>query len=332
MNELPDPLASDPLVQRLELMELAIPRKPHLAVLTATRHSRSSLRRWRGASLAAGTATVIALTVTAAVYPGGLVALTQSALRAAGLSGAQVAPLTGSASNAYLKVSVTGGYADQISTVLFVSVAQTCSPSAPECGIGGPYLTDQFGSYYDVIGGEGIGVGAYPVFFQPLAGPAVHGAHLTLHFPQGSNQVVVALTGTLTSIDAHQLAAPESIVDTKTGVSYQVEHLLDSGSYLEVRTRLTGQLQNVIVQYPPTGQILEGEAWPGVFLVDPHGRWEVPLASLRPSVNESVQDETRIFSIAAPGTYRIVVATSAQQNSVPGPNWKVLAEWTVPVG
>jgi hypothetical protein len=340
-----DPLASDPLAQRLAQMELATPRTPHLAVLASSPRWRSSLRSRRTASLAMGAAAVAVLTVTAAVYPGGLVGLTQDALKAAGLTRTQVAPLTGSATNAYLKVSVAGGYADQVSTVLFVSVDETCNPPAPSCGIGGPYLTDQFGSRYEIIGGEGIGVGAYPIFFQPLTGAATHGAHLTLHFANGNNELLVPIAGTLAPGKAHELALPASIVDSKTQVTFQVEHLLYSSSYLEVHTRLTGQLQNVIVQYPapaaPSGcpgapapatcQMLHGESWPGVFLIDPSGRWEVPLASLRPTVNDRVQDETRIFSIAKPGTYRVVVATSGNQNAIPGSSWKVLAEWTVQV-
>ncbi|TMC53145.1 MAG: hypothetical protein E6J20_08750 [Chloroflexi bacterium] len=326
-----DPLASDPLAQRLEQMEIAIPRAPHLAVLTSSPRRRPSVRAWRGASLAVGAAAVAVLTVTAAVYPGGLVGLTQDALKAAGLSQEQVAPLTGSAANAYLKVSVTGGYADQVSTVLFVSVDETCNPSAPGCGIGAPYLSDQFESRYEIIGGEGIGVGAYPIFFQPLAGAAIHGARLTLHFPNGKNELVIPLAGTLAPGRAHELALPTSIVDSKMDVTYEVKDLLYSGSYLQVHTRLGGRLQNVIVQYPPSGQMVRGESWPGVFLIDPSGHWEIPLASLRPTVTDRVQDETRIFSIAKPGTYRVVVATSGDHNAVPGSGWKVLAEWTVQV-
>lgn len=345
MIEQLDPLVSDPLAQRLEQMELAIPGIPHLAVLTSLPRWRSSLRARRRASLALGAAAVAVLTVTAAAYPGGLIGLTQDALKAAGLSRTQVAPLTGSAANAYLRVSVAGGYSDQVNTVLFVSVEETCSPPAPSCGIGGPYLTDQFGSRYEIIGGEGIGVGAYPIFFQPLVGAAIRGAHLTLHFPNGNDVLLVPIAGTLAPGKAHELALPASIVDSKTEVSFEVEHLLYSGTYLEVHTRLSGQLQNVIVQYPASGtpsgcpvasatatcQMLHGKSWPGVFLIDPSGHWDVPLASLRPTVTDRVQDETRIFSVAKPGTYRIVVATSGEQNAIPGPTWNVLAEWTLQV-
>jgi hypothetical protein len=326
-----DPLASDPLAQRLDQMELAIPRTPHLAVLTSSPRRRSSLRARRAASLALGVAAVAVLTVTAAVYPGGLVGLTQDALKAAGLSSGQVAPLTGSAANAYIKVSVAGGYSDQVNTVLFVSIEETCSPPAPSCGIGGPYLTDQFGSRYEIIGGEGIGVGAYPIFFQPLVGAAIRGAHLTLHFPNGNDVLLVPMAGTLVPGRAHDLALPASIVDSKTEVTFEVERLLYSGTYLEVHTRLSGQLQNVITQYSASGQMLHGQSWPGVFLIDPSGNWEVPLASLRPTVTDRVQDETRIFSVGKPGTYRVVVATSGEQNAVPGPSWNVLAEWMVQV-
>jgi hypothetical protein len=71
----------------------------------------------------------------------------------------------------------------------------------------------------------------------------------------------------------------------------------------------------------------------GAGLVDPSGKWSIPLAggSPRPTVNTAVQDETRIFAIRGPGTYHLVVATSDNRNSVPGPAWTTLAEWTVSI-
>jgi hypothetical protein len=326
-----DALSADPLAQRLEHLDLTIPPVPPLAVLP-TLPRRRLLRRWRSGLMATAAVALIALTVTAFVYPGGLVGLTQDALQAAGLSGSQVVPLTGSGANANLKVSVSGVYADQVSTVLFVEVDETCQPG-PGCGIGGPYLTDQFGTRYDITGGEGIGVGAYPMFFQPLSGPAASGARLTLHVPQGSNELRIPLSGTWTAKKAHDLTPPTSIVDNNKKVTYQITSLLYSGTYLEVHSHLSGELQNVIVYYGPRGQESSGKSWPGVFLVDPSGKWQIPLATggNPPNVNDQVQDETRIFSIAKPGIYRIVVATTNDRNSTPASSWTVLAEWTVVV-
>lgn len=324
-----DSLSTDPLAQRLEQLKLTIPSAPRLAVLP-TLPRRPQLWTWRGGLTATAAVTLMALTITAFAYPGGLVALTQDALHAAGLSSRQVVPLTGSGARANLKVSVSGGYADQVSTVLFVTVELTCEQGLG-CGIGGPYMTDQFGTRYDIAGGQGIGVGAYPMFFQPLSGTAASGARLTLHVPQANNELTIPLSGTLRANKARDLTPPISIVDNNRKVTYQITSLLYSGTYLEVHSRLSGELQNVIVHYGPAGQILSGESWPGVFLVDPSGMWQIPLAmgGNRPNVNDEVQDETRIFSIAKPGTYRIVVATTNDRNSAPDSSWMVLAEWTV---
>jgi hypothetical protein len=328
-----DPLAADPLARRLEHLNVVVPTAPRLSVWSRPRGRRATLRSWRGGGLAAAAAAILALTVTAATYPGGLAALTQDALRASGLTSQQLVPLSGSGATADLKVSVTGGYADEVSTVLFVSIDQTCQ--AAHCGgIGGPYLTDQFGTRYDIGGGEGIGVGAYPIFFQPLSGrAAVSGARLTLHLPTAGAELVVPLVGTLTPGLARHLTAPAAIVDSTANVTYEVTGLVYSGSYLEVSTRLSGQLHNVIVQYPPSGQMVSGESWPGVFLVDPSGDWGIPLATngVRPTVNEQVQDETRIFSTVKAGTYHVVVANEGSRNVAPGPSWKILAEWTIVV-
>lgn len=326
-----DSLSVDPLAQRLEHLKLTIPPAPRLAVLP-TLPRRRLLRTWRGGLTATGAVAILSLTITAFAYPGGLVGLTQDALHAAGLSSRQVVPLTGSGASANLKVSVSGGYADQVSTVLFVAVDLTCH-QGPGCGIGGPYLTDQFGTRYDITAGEGIGVGAYPMFFQPLSGAAASGARLTLHVPQANNELTIPLSGTLRANKARDLTPPSSIVDNNKKVTYQITSLLFSGIYLEVHSRLSGELQNVIVRSGPSDQILSGESWPGVFLVDPSGKWQIPLAmgGNRPNVNDQVQDETRIFSIARPGTYRIVVGQTNDRNSAPDSSWTVLAEWTVMV-
>jgi hypothetical protein len=320
-----DSLAADPLAQRLEHMRVATPQAPRLTAV-ASPITRRRLPAWRGALTAAAAIVIVALIATAFTYRGGLLALTQDALRAAGLTSSQVASLSGSAETANLKVSVSGGYADQVSTVLFVEIDLMCQ-QGPGCTVGAPYLTDQYGTRYGIIGGEGIGVGNYPIFFQPLSGQAKSGAHLTLHVPEANADVVVQIPGTFATKHARDLTPPTGIVDSEKNVTYQVISLVDTGPYLEVHIRLSGDLQNVIV---PAGT--SGEAWPGVYLVDPSGKWLIPLSSFANplgvnSVNSQLQDETRIFSIARPGNYRIVVS-----NSAPGSNANVLAQWTIAIG
>jgi hypothetical protein len=160
---------------------------------------------------------------------------------------------------------------------------------------------------------------------------------LTLHVPiwtqsgRSPGEVLVPVSGTLSPGSAHELQTPAAVVDSRKGVTYSVTGLVASGSYLEVHTRLTGNLNSVITH--SSSDNMSGETWPGVFLVDPSGKWSIPLAggSPRPTVNTAVQDETRIFAISGPGTYHLVVATSDNRNSVPGPAWTTLAEWTVSI-
>ena len=111
-----------------------------------------------------------------------------------------------------------------------------------------------------------------------------------------------------------------------------VTGLVYSGSYLEVSTSERTPSQNVIVQSHPSGQLVSGQSWPGVFLVDRSGKWEIPVAKgARSTVNDQIQDETRIFSIGRPGTYHMVVANEGPGNAAPGPSSKILADWIVVV-
>src|SRR5579871_36479 len=98
-----DPLASHPLARRLARLDIAAPPVPSFAVVAPRPQVRARRRLAVAALLASCTA--LALTITAAAYPGGLGSLTEQALRAAGLSSvAQVTPVTGSAELAGVKV------------------------------------------------------------------------------------------------------------------------------------------------------------------------------------------------------------------------------------
>jgi hypothetical protein len=341
MIEQLDPLANDDLAMRLGRMAIATPPAPQFAQLGTDRVSHRNRRLWGWRAPAAGIAAALAaaLTVTAMAYPGGLGGLTQDMLKAAGLQSSQVQLVTGSGEAAGVRVSVNGGYADSLSTVLFVSIDTPCASGPCSAGIANtPYLIDQFGTRYDTTSGYGLGVGYYPIFFDPLSGSASsHAGRLTLHLPiwtqsgHGSGEVVVPISGTLSPSSARELRTPAPVVDSSKGVTYSVTALTVSGSYLEAHTRLTGNLNSIIVHSHSGG--LDGQTWPGVFLVDPSGKWSIPLAGgdARPTVNTSLQDETRVFAIHGPGTYQLVVATSADNNSVPGPAWTTLADWTITV-
>jgi hypothetical protein len=64
--------------------------------------------------------------------------------------------------------------------------------------------------------------------------------------------------------------------DDGVGEDHEVTGIVYSGSYLEVSTRLSGQLQNVIVQSHPSGELVSGKSWPGVFIVGPSGSRRFP--------------------------------------------------------
>jgi hypothetical protein len=289
---------------------------------------------------------------TAAVSPDTLSSIAQEALSAAGLTRAQVKPLQGAASHGATKVAVTGGYADNLSTVLFVDIALLTEPCTgpPATGKGGgpsptlqcgdgmtqaPYLTDQFGERYATIGGEGIGVGSYPIFFEPLRGKAAQvGAHLTVHVPVQTvaamrqtatvgYQLDLELPGTLTPGTARSLPLPAQVVTR--GVTSQLVGLDYSGTYLQVHSRISGST----VVLPVSGG---GEIWPAVALVDPSGTYHYPVAGSAPgraTHSEQLSDETRIFSAPSPGRYTIVVWGGGGEANAAGAI--VLARWAIQV-
>jgi hypothetical protein len=95
---------------------------------------------------------------------------------------------------------------------------------------------------------------------------------------------------------------------------------------------MTGQLIDrlvaamLAVRRSYTGSV----SFPGVYLVDPSGRFQIPIANANEQSistileREHALDETRIFTLSGPGVYRIVVSLDN-----PGPGAQVLAEWTI---
>jgi hypothetical protein len=345
-----DPLAGDPIARRLQSLQIHVPPMPARSA-PAPRAKLLAIWRTRGrrTGLVAGLLVASMMFATAAANADTIARLTQQALNAAGLRSSQVVALNGTGQAAGATATVSGGYGDNIATVLFIDFKFACKtgpcdvgfpsttypgPIPPDEGLLRPdpatlpYLLDQYGQrYYGAV--AGIGVGAYPSFFDPLAGRARAGARLTLYVPiqtsTGRTEVVVPITGTLIPHAARVLNAGPAI--TTNGVTYEVAQAEYSGSYLELHTKVRGQLDSVITKYGTSGS-----GWPGVFIVDSKGRWLIPVTNVGfPTVNRQVQDETRIFAVGA-GTYHIVVAQSpADHNAVPGSSWTTLASWTVKI-
>ena len=320
----------DPLELRLSELKIATPefRERATASRKAPVFSRAKVRR-RGGMLLALALLVLGV---AATYP----AIGQDVLRWAGLVPSQVQPVSGAASYGGAHIEVSGGYADQIETVLFASFSANAA-----CSVG-PYLTDQYGEKYLLNGGWGLGVGAFPVIFDPLRGEAARtGAMLTLHCDislatpprQPVHDLQVKLNGKLTPRAAKTLATPAPVV--ADGTTYKVVQLVWSGTYLQVRTKISGKLIDDLVaksekiENTPCPQVC-GVGFPGVFLVAPSGKIEIPVGGLsNPDFlanlqRDHVQDETRTFTASKPGTYRIVISRDE-------PNGRPIAQWTVNV-
>ena len=144
-------------------------------------------------------------------------------------------------------------------------------------------------------------------------------------------ELTIPLSGKLAPKHATPLTVPESVVDTARNTTYSIVDLEYSSAYLEVHTRLGGELRNVITR-SGTGD-MSGEIYPGVFLVDRSGSYSIPVVVSGPGraiITDTVQDETRIFGVT-PGTYRVVVLKS-EGSSTPGSSGDViLAQWTVTI-
>jgi hypothetical protein len=322
----PTELDNDPLERRLSALEITTPEfqaektpSPQRAVFAVAQRRRRASRGRFVLVLA------LALIGVAAVYP-----ISEEALRWVGLRPSQVQPLSGSASYGAARMTVAGGYTDDINTVLFIGFENMGCP---------PFLTDQFGERYDVEGGAGEGVGPYPAIFDPLRGQAAtDGTVVSVHCLVGSHDVAVRLTGKLMPHSAHTVETPRDLVID--GTTYQVIGLRWSGTYLEVHTRMSGMLIDELIAQvdaitPRPGQPLPsptivGVSFPAVFLARESGSAEIPVAVLNGRDVQGeleahhVLDEVRVFRANHAGTYRIVI-TRGEPDGTP------IASWTVSV-
>jgi len=337
-----DPLANDRLGQRLNQLSIATPAYPHR--MTTTRHAsviahRRFVRRGAIAALAAmglslgnGVAAYFMPAYAAALGSAPIIsAISQPALDAAGLSAGQIRPINETGSLDGVTATLVGGYADAINTTLFLQL----DGISKDHSLGALYLTDQFGQRYDLTGGLGIGVGPYPAFFAPFRGPAAQvGARLTLHVTvapadRGATGAI-ELPATLLAGSAKRLVNPPSVFSA--GSTYSVLGLEYSNNAIQIHTRMTGRLidSEVATMLAVRAAGRGGVTFPGVYLVDPTGHYKTPIAienerSVQSTLErEHALDETRIFTLSAPGVYRIVVSLDN-----PAPGAHVLAEWTI---
>lgn len=321
-------IETDPLEARLSELKIATPefRQRGAEPRKAPVFTRARIRRRGGMMLAFA---LVAAGI-AATYP----AIGQDALTWIGLAPSQIRPLTGSATYKSVHIEVNGGYADQIVTVVFASFTNDAS-----CQYPGPYLTDQFGETYPMEGGWGVGVGLAPTVFDPVRGEAAKtGASLVLHCqipvsPGINHDVQVKIAGKVTPTPAKALASPAAHVIDET--TFQVADIAWSGTYLEVHTKLSGKLIDELLakseqMTPPANGGLSGVTFPGVFLIGPSGKAQIPVTLMNDYVfwerlkRDHVQDEIRLFAVSKPGLYRVVVGED--------PGGPFLTTWTVTVG
>jgi hypothetical protein len=141
----------------------------------------------------------------------------------------------------------------------------------------------------------------------------------------------------------HRLAVPTP--QTVAGTTFRIVDLEVSSNSLEVHTVISGALIEADVA---AGQRIDsaaqqgrlpaggaGVCYPGVFVITPSGRFEIPTASLGdPSArlqSDHVLDETRLFARSESGTYRVVVS-GAGCSATPPPDQPALASWSINVG
>jgi hypothetical protein len=360
-----DPRGQQSLFQRLT--DLEIPTPPRLLELGQSvgppAHRRSERRRLRRATIALAIAAFLVVSNGLAAYfaPNYAHALadvpvlslvTAPALRAAGLSAGDVSPLHASGSWSGVTVTLSGSYTDGLQTVLFVDVEglPVGDPSrpAPAFSLGQIVITDQFGQAYRLVGGEGLGAGPYPMIFEPLRGSAARvGGRLTLHVlfteTRGGAGGEIDLHAAVLAGSDHRLAVPTP--QTVAGTTFRIVDLEVSSNSLEVHTVISGALIEADVA---AGQRIDsaaqqgrlpaggaGVCYPGVFVITPSGRFEIPTASLGdPSArlqSDHVLDETRLFARSESGTYRVVVS-GAGCSATPPQDQPALASWSINVG
>jgi len=269
--------------------------------------------------------------------------ITAPALKAAGLSASDVQPLHDEATSGGITVTLVGGYVDPLQTTLFLDIEGVMSNSnhPPPITVETPYLTDQFGSVYQIIGGEGIDSGPYPSLFQPLRGPAASvGARLTVHIglsSPASGQRVGELdlhAALVAGQDGRRLAVPPPI--TVNGTIYTIAGIEVSSNAVQVHTVERGKLIDADIEASQAiGRARSGSVcFPGVFLVSPSGVYETPIAAPGQQTTptrlqtDHVLDETRLFARTGPGPFRIVVAGGGCTGAPPD-RQPVIASWTI---
>lgn len=367
-----DDIADAQLARRLRALVIAAPGDlVTLAAVGAAPHRRLALRRrvTLRAVAAAVSLCVLSLGTGAASYfdpsfaqalaaAPGIGAISGPALAAAGLSAGQVAPLHEVGSAAGVTATLSGAYADGLQTTLFVDVEGLVSPPAPTSQNPHPVpshselsavrsvshgmtLTDQFGTTYELAGGEGLGVGPYPVIFGPLRGVAASvGARFSLAIPVfdgfGNQLGVIVLHATLLPpSSASDVRSPAPI--TIDGTTYRIADMHVSENAIEVHTEISGALIDSDVEAQqrlnPASGVGGSVCYPGVFLEDSSGTYQIPIAELNQDqissrlTSDHVLDETRLFARMHSGPYRIVVSgggcSSAAPSQEPG-----LASWS----
>ncbi len=314
MDRADDPLATDPLAQRLSELELPVSCRPRPLGVQGAGGSRgpaaSGLRRRRARAALIATLAIVgvlALNLAGARFISGyeqalaavpvLGQITNAELAAAGTSAAQLQPQSATGTLDGIAVTITEAFADPIRTTVFVKFG-----SPAECLSRGGLFADMFvsdsrGQDYPLIYSDGCPRSAFAVTFAPLPEAELDGSQrLVLHVmvsyqsekvpftPASATGPSLDLPFTVTPVADVQLVPPPPVVNH--GTTYAIRGLTVTGDGLDVTATVKGSLIDQLyacaaaAPAPPTATCpTSGVSFPGMYVITPSGAREWPAAS-----------------------------------------------------
>ena len=353
----PDPLAGDPLGQRLAQLRLPYPtdhsaqfvvgQSPKAGTGPAARGRRTRRRR-RAGGAGVGMAVLLAVNLVGAHLLAGydrvLAAVpvvgpvTQAELELLGLTPALVQPQSVARTLDGITLSIVGSFADANRTTVFVRFGSAAQCLSRGGLFGDMYLTDQSGTTFPLLASDGCPHSSFGVTFAPLPKAELVGSQqLVLHAmvtAQSNLHPFAAANATGSELKIPFTVAPGANYSlnlpsavTTANTQYRITGLTMTGSALDISTTVQGQLINQLNACFPTGGgragtappvpsycNKSGEAYPGIYLIDPSGRRHFPSASFTENdagffaqlAATGVLKQSALFDLSGPGEYRVV--------------------------
>jgi hypothetical protein len=198
-------------------------------------------------------------------------------------------------------IQLAGAYADSQVTVI------NLKGGPPDSGFGRTYLTDQFGTRYEGVGGEGSSTGDMALSFQPASWLAsLTGMGYTLSVEQGSD-VTVTRVSTLKGV---------VLLNTATKLQTPASDSFGNGRVTFFEARYGARV--VAVRFEVRGVTVIGGYRPSEAAVTQTPSIQVQLAPLAGGAAKNMfyrssvsGDVTQIYAIATlvdPGTYSVILS------------------------